>query len=329
MCTAITLQSRQIETFFGRTMDFSYCIDPSLYAVPQNQIWYSVLNGKPFRDRYAFIGIGQESDGILGFFDGVNERGFAAAVLYFAGYAEYGSPENSPQKEPVASLDFLHYLLGNCGSAEELEELLRRISLVGFPDPVTKAVAPLHWIAADKSGKCAVIEQTGRGLELFRNPIGVMANSPDFLWHMTNLRNYMGVSPEQASEASWGDVLLKPFGQGAGSMLLPGGYTSPERFVRTAYQKTHVPIPESRAEAVITCFHIMESVTVPKGVVRTDRGTYDYTKYTAFLNTGTCEYFFKTHNNNEIRTAGLWEHYNAARLVRITKLNRPVTFEKV
>lgn len=332
MCTAITLRSKQMENFFGRTMDFSYPIESQLYVVPKNYVWNNILNMHKFCDYYSFIGIGQEADGLLGFFDGVNEKGFAAAALYFAGYAKYNIPAKNTKKEPVAALDFLHYILGRCGSIDELEEILQQISLVGMPDPITQTVAPLHWIATDKSGKCVVIEQTGKGMKLFENPIGVMANSPDFSWHMTNLRNYMDVSSKQTSEAYWGEVQLKPFGQAGGTMLLPGGYTSPERFVKTAYQKTHIEIPKNRVEAVIACFHIMEGVSIPKGVVITDRNTYDYTKYTAFINTNTCEYFFKTYDSSQISTASLWDNHNykySTQPIRLGKLGRPIIFQKI
>lgn len=318
MCTAITLQSGQNETFFGRTMDFSYDIEPHLYVMPQNYPWKNVINQKTFYNKYRFMGIGQQVDDLLGFFDGVNEKGFAAAALYFAGYARYNSPEEARGKEPVSSLDFLHYILGNCSCVADLSELLKHISIVGIPDPVTQDTAPLHWFAADKSGNCAVIEQTGRGLEIYRNPVGVLANSPDFSWHMTNLRNYANVTPEQPSSALWGCVPLTPFGQAAGTTPLPGGYTSPERFVRTAYQKTHIVTPKSRLETINACFHIMEGVSIPKGVVVTSRNTYDYTKYTAFINTGTCEYFFKTYDNIQVGTAGLFE--NTAPYSRLVNL---------
>lgn len=331
MCTAITLQSKQKENFFGRTMDFSYPIEPQLYIVPKNYVWNNALNMNEICDSYSFIGIGQETDGILGFFDGVNERGFAAAALYFAGYAKYDTQLKHTEREPIAALDFLHFILGNCSSVDELEEILKEIYLVGVPDPVTKTVAPLHWIATDKSGKCIVMEQTGAGMKLLQNPIGVMANSPNFGWHMTNLRNYMGVSPRQNHETNWGNVKLKPFGQGAGTMMLPGGYTSPERFVRTAYQKTHIETPKNRSEAIMACFHIMESVSIPKGIVMTDRNTCDYTKYIAFINTNTCEYFFKTYNNCQIGTTSLWDNHDymySKQPFCVGKLERPVIFEK-
>ncbi|BAE85368.1 choloylglycine hydrolase [Desulfitobacterium hafniense] len=154
MCTAITLQSQQMENFFGRTMDFSYWIEPQLYVVPKNYVWTNILNNHRFYNYYSFIGIGQESDGALGFFDGVNEKGFAAAALYFADYAQYAMPMIHLGKKPVASLDFLHYILGRCGSIEELNIILQNLSLIGLPDPITQTVAPLHWLATDRSGQC-------------------------------------------------------------------------------------------------------------------------------------------------------------------------------
>ena len=306
MCTAMTLQSQSGEQFFGRTMDFSHDIIPQLYVVPSYYEWNSSLDNTLLRNPYRFIGLGQELDGMLGFFDGVNEKGFAAAVLYFAGYARYDAKSADKAARPIASIDFLHYILGRCASVKELSELIDHISIRGIPDPVTNTVAPLHWIATDRSGACAVIEPTERGLILIDNPIGIMANSPDFQWHMTNLRNYMGAAPAQTEEVFWDGVRLTPFGQAGGTFSLPGGFTSPERFVRTAYLKAHLPQPKDCQEAIAACFHIMESVSIPKGAVVTRQNTYDYTKYTAFINTSTCEYFYKTYDSISIITAGLW-----------------------
>ncbi|MVB09570.1 putative protein YxeI [Caprobacter fermentans] len=330
MCTAITFQSKQGVNFFGRTMDFSYPIEPKTYIIPKNYVWHNVLNGNMYSDSYSFIAIGQESDEMLGFFDGVNERGFASAVLYFPGYAKYQEKVTKEQKEPVAALDFLHYILGKCGSIDELDGLLRQISLFGVPDPITQSVAPLHWIATDRSGKSVVIESTEQGIKLYRNPIGVLTNSPDFPWHMTNLRNYMTAAPRQEEEVFWGEVPLRPFGQAGGTVPLPGGDTSPERFVRTAYQKTHVEIPSGDTEAVITCFHLMENVTIPRGVVETAKGDCDDTKYTAFINTKTCEYFFRTYDNSEIACASLWDRSGYSKKpVCLGDLARPVSFHKI
>lgn len=326
MCTAISLQSKQNEVFFGRTMDFSYEIDPGLYYVPRNNRWLDLASSNTFYDKYSFISIGQESDGLLSFFDGVNEHGFAAAVLYFADYAYYDlTPSNT---EPIANLDFLHFILGNCTRVDDLDSLLENIRIVGVSDPVTNTVTPLHWMATDHSGKSVVIEQTKNGLKIIYNPIGVMANSPDINWHLTNLRNYMTTSVIQDEKAQWSDLSLTPFGQGGGTMPLPGGYTSPERFVRCSFLKSHVEIPTNRYDMVKTCFHIMNSVTIPKGIVVTSKGTDDYTKYIAFVNTNTCEYFFKTYDNNQIIRACLWDYYSYnGKPVFLGSLSHPAFFE--
>ncbi len=291
-------------------MDFSYPIKSGLFVVPGNFRWIGLSTKKEHVDRYSFIAIGQEAEGILGFFDGINERGFAAAALYFAGYADYDLPPLG--KEPIAAIDFLHYILGRCASVDDLPVLLKDIRIVGVEDPVTKSAAPLHWIAVDRRGKCVTIEQTKNGLKIINNPIGVLSNSPDFDWHLTNLRNYMEVKTTQQQEVTWGNVSLTPFGQGGGTGHLPGGFTSPDRFVRTAFIKTHVPTPKSRFEAIMTCFHIVNSVFIPKGIVVSERGTDNYTKYIAFINTNTCEYYFKTYDNHLIRTANLHDFQNSS-----------------
>lgn len=42
------------------------------------------------------------------------------------------------------TLQSKQYILGRCGSVEELKETLLKICIVGLEDPVTQTVAPLH-----------------------------------------------------------------------------------------------------------------------------------------------------------------------------------------
>ena len=308
MCTAMTLQAQSDEVFLGRTMDFSYDIIPQIFIIPRSHIWNNRLNNRQMKDSYRFICLGQELDGMFGIFDGVNENGFAGAALYFAGYAKYSTSSTQNASEQIASIDFLHYILGNCASIRELPALLKNITIKGIPDPITNTIAPLHWITTDRSGDCVIIESSSRGLELIRNPIGVMSNSPDFNWHLTNLRNYMNTSPTQSEDVFWNNIQLTPFGQAGATTTLPGGFTSPERFIRVAYLKTHIPKPKDSQEAIPACFHIMESVSIPKGAVITSRNADDYTKYTAFINTSTCEYFYRTYDDINVKKIGLWHN---------------------
>lgn len=55
------------------------------------------------------------------------------------------------------------------------------------------------------------------------------------------------------------------------------------------------------------CFHIMESVSIPKGAVLASQNTYDYTRYTVFINTSTCEYFYNNYDDINVKIANIWQ----------------------
>lgn len=279
---------------------------PGIYVIPKGYRWNSLTTPNRYINEYSFLALGQQTDGMLSFFDGVNEKGLAAAVLYFAGYADYTLPLEG--KKAITSLDVLHFILGNCQSVDEIKVIFQNMVIVGFEDPVTQTVAPLHWIATDQSGNTIVIEQSSDGLQIYDNSIGVMTNSPTFPWHMTNIKNYINLSTNQRTEATWGNVSLTPFGQGAGSFGLPGGFTSAERFVRAAFLRNHVPQPKNNNEAISTAFHISASVFIPKGIVVTANEVDDYTKYTAFINTKSLEYYISTYENSYIRRINLMDY---------------------
>lgn len=328
MCTAINIKTQFGHLFLGRTMDFSYPLEPQLYVVSKGYEWNNRLNTHRIKTNYTFMGIGQDISPIT-FADGVNEMGFAIAVLYFPGYAHYDpilSQDN--HKLAISAIELNTFLLSTCASVKQATELLNTIQIIGVEDPITQSVAPLHWIMADKSGDCRVIEKTREGLHIIPNPIGVLSNSPDFLWHVTNLRNYINVMPIQNENIQWDSLSLTPFGQGGGTFGLPGDYTPPARFVRAAYQKSHTFFPNNTEEAVVACFHVMESVSIPKGVVETSRQTNDYTQYTAFIDLVNVQYYFKTYDNSDIVVVNLSIYSNNKNnVVSLGKLKRPITFQ--
>lgn len=300
MCTALSVKTSHGDIFLGRNMDFSFPLAPQLYAVPKGYEWNNMCDTIQIKARYGFMGMGQDISPI-NFADGVNEMGFAAAALYFQGYAQYDEISLYDSKlPPIAAVELVKLLLSLCACVEQAVHVLHKISIVGIKDSVTGSIAPLHWIIADKNGKCMVVEKTVNGLKIIDNPVGVLSNSPDFQWHMTNLRNYMNLEPFQKEAAEWGSVPLTPFGQGAGTLGMPGDYTPPSRFVRTAYHKNYAYFSADRDEAVVACFHILESVTIPKGAVMTARGTSDYTQYTVFIDLASGEYFYRTYDNSQI-----------------------------
>ena len=240
------------------------------------------------------------------FADGVNEMGFGAAVLYFPGYAQYDSPDPEDSSRPaVTALELTGFLLGLSASVEEAASILRTIRIVGAEDSITGTVAPLHWLVADRTGKSMVIEKTADGLHLMDNPVGVLSNSPDFQWHLTNLRNYMNLSSTQEQPQTWGSLELTPFGQGGGSFGLPGDYTPPSRFVRTAFLKTHTTHSGRQGGSSHDLFPYNGKCQYPK------RPGHHRSEYTGLypvhglINLSSREYFFKTYGSSCITSASL------------------------
>ena len=72
MCTAIAVQTPQREVYFGRTMDFSYPLDPELYFIPKGYEWKNLLNTHKIRNQYSFMWIVHDISRVF-FEDGVNE----------------------------------------------------------------------------------------------------------------------------------------------------------------------------------------------------------------------------------------------------------------
>ena len=126
MCTAMTLQTTEGETFFGRTMDFSFPLDPELYIVPRNYVWSNNKRSAKIFNQYSFMGIGQDISGLI-FVDGVNEMGFAAAVLYFPGYAYYEAVDYpNTNKISIAAIELVNFLLGMCANVSQAKSLMKR-----------------------------------------------------------------------------------------------------------------------------------------------------------------------------------------------------------
>ena len=277
MCTAMSIVSKQQDVFFGRT-----------YIVPQNYTFKSNISNYKKKNKYAYIGIGQYI-GEISLADGMNEAGLGVAALYFPEYAEY-TKKIDPKKIVIANTEVVTYLLSHC------------------KNDITKNISPLHWIVSDKTGKTITIEQTKNGLNILNNPIGVLTNSPDFAWHYTNLRNYMNLSPTSSKYENWENIKLSPFGEGAGSIGLPGDFTPPSRFVR----------------------HLMNLVSIPKGLViaKEKIKMCDYTQYIAFMNLNTGDYFFNTYDNCNIRRANIKDN-KTEKVICIGKLKSKMIINHV
>ncbi|MBP1047430.1 choloylglycine hydrolase family protein [Enterococcus sp. BWM-S5] len=303
MCTSITLENDH-SNYLARTMDFGFELDGKPVVVPR-QYTFTPQLGETLTFPYGFVGTGRKLGAYL-FADGVNEKGLAIAELYFpteASYLEAPLPETTA----LAPHEFIMWVLGNISSIEELKNRIHEVSILNTENQLLGVVLPLHFIVADSSGQTVVVETHDKTLTIKENPVHVMTNSPRFEWHLQNLNNYLSLQPQNFPAKTFGKLSAVPFGQGSGTYGLPGGYTSPERFVRAVYLRNYIISTETADEALTGIFHILDNVTIPKGVNLKNDGSTDYTQYRAAFDTKNQRYYFNPYHTPEVFSLQLTE----------------------
>ncbi|MCP6680776.1 choloylglycine hydrolase family protein [Bacillus nakamurai] len=304
MCTSLTLKTADGNHLLARTMDFAFQLGTEVMLYPRHYSWRSEADGKLHETKYAFIGMGRNLGNIL-FADGVNEKGVSCATLYFPGYAEYAEAGREGTCH-IAPHEFVTWVLSNCESLEEVKERLASLTIVQKKLALLDTVLPLHWILTDRSGSCLVVEPTADGIQVYNNKPGVMTNSPEFPWHVTNLRHYIGVRPNQLESKVMGGMMLSAFGQGSGTTGMPGDYTPPSRFIRAAFLKEHLKQAAAETEGVTSAFHVLANMNIPKGAVITEDNEIDYTQYTSVMCNDTGNYYFHLYDNRQIQKVCLF-----------------------
>ena len=297
MCTHITLKENN-NIIAARTMDFSFQLDPEFVFTPRKHKLSFEHYRSDLEDHKAFLGLSKNL-GSYKMADGINEDGLSCAALYFEGYASYNK-EVIDKSINLRPDEFLHWILAYNSSVEDLLAQLEGINLIEGEIAFIGKTPPLHWVVSDAKGKSIIIEPRDKKLLVYENQVGVLTNSPDYEWHITNLRNYIGIDMNQVHERKIGNLLLEPFGQGSGTFGLPGDYTPPSRFVRASFNRLAATYSKENEDLLSTAIHVLNTVSIPKGSVVTQRKTIDYTQYTSYMDLTNKIYYFKTYDNQNI-----------------------------
>jgi choloylglycine hydrolase len=243
-------------------------------------------------------------------FDGLNEKGLAAGMFYFptsAGYMPYTADDAG---KTIAQWEVVSWILENFASVDEVKANIASVVVPAVVFAGWGFAPEAHYIVHDATGKSIVIEYVGGKLNVYDNPLGVVTNSPTFDWHMTNLRNFVNYSMTNAPAVQLGTIKLQPTGQGSGMAGLPGDFTPPSRFVRAvAFSQSVFPSKTGR-DAVLQAFHILNQFDIPKGAAREQKDEHgnipaDYTLWTSVSDLKAKQYFFRTHENSQIRMVDL------------------------
>ncbi len=292
MCTAIHYCSNS--AFFGRTLDLHYHYKECFCVIPRNFDYN--FEKKPSKC-HAVMGTAFIKDSFPLLYDAVNEKGLAMACLNFVGNAVYDTARERLFQIPV--FKFIPWVLSQTENVGEAEELINKTNITAEAFSNELPNAQLHFIVADKE-RAITVEPTAKGIVITENPVGVLTNNPTFDFHINNLCRYANLSNTQGGNAFEKAYGLKVYSNGQAALGLPGDYSSPSRFVRAAFLKAH-SAPTQKDKGINELFHILNSVQVPRGAVKTQDNKYVTTVYTCGYDLEKKSYYYKTYENQNIR----------------------------
>ena len=262
MCTAISFLDRG--GFFGRTLDAAVDYGERCVLVPRlSPLFFS--DGQRVKEHYAILGVGIIEDDIPLLFDGMNEWGLCGAGLNFPSLAKY--EKSNGEKKEIASYELILKILSLCKSISEVRGALLGAKITDTAASKRLSPTPMHWIFADSSG-AVTVEQTKKGLSVYENGCGVLTNSPDFPFHERRYAEFCALSPRNPD----GEFLSL----GYGAQGLPGDFSSPSRFVRSAFMRKYA---ECRTHSDF--IRAINAVSIPRGAVLDKDGQAHYTAYTS------------------------------------------------
>ena len=294
MCTAISYKTK--DHYFGRNLDLEFCYNETVTITPRNFPLYFRKKDK-MDHHFAIIGVAYVCENYPLYYDATNEKGLSIAALNFPENAEY--KPYCEEKDNITPFELIPWILGQCNSTNEAENLLKRINIYKENFSNKLPLSPLHWIISDKD-RSITLESVESGIKINDNPVGILTNNPSFDYHLFNLNNYISLNNCEPTNTFNSSLNLAPYSRGMGSIGLPGDFSSMSRFVKATFVKTNSISSDTENDSVNQFFHILKSVEMPRGSVKLGENLYEITQYSTCCNTNKGIYYYTTYENSQI-----------------------------
>jgi len=309
-CTEARLKAGDGSVVVGRSMEFAQIINSNVVVQPRGQEWTSMLpdgkDGIKWTSKYGIIYLDGFGTDIA--VDGMNETGLSMGALFFPGEAQYQEMKGAKRSRTMTVNDLPRYILQNFSTVDEVREALPRLTVVGINTPqMGNIIIPAHISVYEPGGKGIIVEYTKDGLNIY-DSMGIMTNSPAYPWHVTNLRNYVGLTSGNVEPIVINGVSFAATGQGSGLNGIPGDPTPPSRFVRAAAMAYLAAKTKNAEEAVNLAEHIMNTVDIPLGTVRvfSEKESFgDYTQWVVVKDLTNRVLYFRTYGNMTLRSVDM------------------------
>ena len=309
-CTGISMFSADGSYFQARTIEWAGTNLNSMYVVvPRNFSQTSFTpkgqNGMTFKSKYGYIGLAVHEKEFIA--EGLNEAGLSAGLFYFPNFGSYVLYDENYNSTTIADLQLVSWILSQFATVDEVKANINKVRVVSLMGGNGSEEA-IHWRIGDKSGKQIVLEIENGVPHIYDNPIGVLTNAPGFQWHLSNLSNYINLTPVNPPAHKMADFMVNPIGHGNGFLGLPGDFTPPSRFVRAAFFKSTAPMLPTARQTMLQCFHILNNFDIPIGMNFPKNEIPDLpsaTQWTSVIDLTNKVVYYKTFDNNNIRMIDL------------------------
>jgi len=200
----------------------------------------------------------------------------------------------------IAPFELIPWVLCQCSCAAQAEQLLTRTNVIQSDFSSALPATPLHWLIADRE-HAITVESLPDGLHIHRNPVGVLTNEPPFPVQLSRLSEFLHLSARPPVNRFSPTLSLSPISRGAGAVGLPGDWSSQSRFVRCSFAAHNSSDPANAAQF----FHLMSTVEVPRGCVRTEENKEVISVYTSCCDLRAGIYHYVTYDNRQICAVNL------------------------
>lgn len=331
-CTGITLHAADGSVVRGRTLEFAEPMDSEIIVIPrgltiQGTTADNTDDGLAWETKYAATGV--NGVGLPIVVDGLNEEGLGGGIFYFPGYAGFQEVTDANKAQTIAPWQLVTWALTNFATVEEVRAALPGITVGNIEFASWNMIPPMHYVMTDATGQSIAIEYVGGELTVYDNPLGIFTNAPSFDWHMTNLRNYIGISPTPAEAVDLSGVNLDPLSTGGNLFGMPGDFSSPSRFVRATVFSQMSPESATGQDAVMQGFHILDNFDIPQGAVPEPAGSdppYEITEWTTMSDLKALTFYVWTYDNRAIRTVNLNDLDLDGAEIQLFPLDQPQEF---
>jgi choloylglycine hydrolase len=311
-CMSFRVTAKDQTIVVGRTMEFAAESQWKLAVVPRDFPYTSPApggkNGLSWKTKYGYLAVvGWGMDTMVA--DGINEAGLSFGGLWYEPGLKYQEVQPGEEERALAQTMCGAWVLGNFATVDELKQAVAGIKVFGYVVPALGISPPAHGIIYDTSGKCVVMEFGNGKVEMYDNPLGILTNAPNFPWHVTHLRQFIGMSPENPKPMDMAGLKLIPTGHGAGMIGIPGDLTPPSRFVRLGVTTHFADQPDTADKALNVCQHIVNAFTITSGLVteKTPEGKVlkETTQFASFRDLANRIFYFQTYDNLDLRKVDL------------------------